>query len=107
MIKEATLQRILNELQPYRRQIALKYMNKEGFVQIKIEKGFRLNTSSMQFVHGPFNKEAFIYLGDPQVVYSEGVEPFDAVAMYYAIYWEDTFEWLFLKEVIVYGKKSN
>lgn len=86
MITPEILSRIINELAPYITQIAIHYMDRDGCVKIKVNKGYNLDTTSMRFVPGPFNKNEHIYLGDAEYNFTDGFEPYEAIAVYYSIF---------------------
>lgn len=100
MITVESIQTVLNSLKWVVVQLALEYQDKEGYIQMRLNDDLTLDTKAVSFIEGPFDKEKYYFLGEPQTKFSTGTEPYDVISVYYAILWPNE-EWFFIKEIIV------
>ncbi|WP_029035851.1 hypothetical protein [Salinimicrobium xinjiangense] len=100
------LTRILNELRPLIVQLAITHGDREGHTRIKVDIGNTIDRNSIHFMPGPFEKEEYIFVGEPKFDTTGDFRPNDAVFVYYSLYWVEYNEWMNFKEVVVLAENK-
>jgi hypothetical protein len=98
--------RTLNELRPLIVLLATTHRDREGHARINVNKGNTIDRSSIHFKPGPFEKEEYIFVGNPTFDITGDFKPNDAVFIYYSVYWVEFNEWMNLKEVVALAENN-